>query len=291
MQQIEKGIFYEDSYLGVTLGALVFSHGVIAIDSPLRAEDARSWRSSLMNQRGGPNRLLICLDAHPDRTLGARALDCPIVAHLKTAQIFKNRPMIFKGQTIESGAIWETYNDAIGTRWAYPDITFTQQMSLFWGGPEIVIEHHPGPTPGSSWVILPDARVVFVGDTVLLNQPPFLAYADMNAWLENLDILLNSYSDFTIVSGRGGLATTQDVRSQSLILEEILNKMEKMSRGAISQTTIQELIPSLLAHYSIPVELRGVYIQRLRNGLFHCAARRYRITNLLGPADMEGEEQ
>jgi hypothetical protein len=37
MHQIERGILYEDTYLGVTLGALVFSHGVIIIDAPIRA--------------------------------------------------------------------------------------------------------------------------------------------------------------------------------------------------------------------------------------------------------------
>ena len=161
MQLIERGIYYEDSFLGVTLGGLVFSHGTIIIDAPLRAEDARSWRSALLNQRGGSNRLLINLDANPDRTLGDRALECTIVAHTKTAQVFRNRPTIFKGQSVESGAAWEAYGDAIGMRWATPDITFTQRMSLHWGGPEVVLEHHPGPTPGATWVVIPEAKVVF----------------------------------------------------------------------------------------------------------------------------------
>ncbi len=52
MQQVDRGIFYEDGYLGVTLGGLVFSHGTIMIDAPLRPEDARAWRSALLKQRG-----------------------------------------------------------------------------------------------------------------------------------------------------------------------------------------------------------------------------------------------
>jgi hypothetical protein len=107
MQQLDRGIFFEDTYLGPTLGALVFSHGTIMIDAPLRLEDARSWRSTLLNQRGGSNRLLVNLDAHPDRTLGAKAIDCTIVAHQKTAQVFRNRPTIFKGQNTPTGSAWE----------------------------------------------------------------------------------------------------------------------------------------------------------------------------------------
>jgi hypothetical protein len=96
MQQITRNIYFEDGYLGVTVGALVLPHGLILIDAPLRAEDSRSWRSALINQRGGSNKLLINLDAHPDRTLGTRALDCTIIAHQKTALVFRNRPTIFK---------------------------------------------------------------------------------------------------------------------------------------------------------------------------------------------------
>jgi hypothetical protein len=33
MQQIKQGIYYEDEYLGVTLGALVLPFGTILIDA------------------------------------------------------------------------------------------------------------------------------------------------------------------------------------------------------------------------------------------------------------------
>jgi hypothetical protein len=104
---------YEDSYLGVTVGALIFSQGTILIDAPIRPEDTRTWRAAVMTQRGNSNRLLVSLDAHPDRTLGTRALECTIVSHQKAAQVFRNRPTIFKGQSVETGAAWETYSDAL----------------------------------------------------------------------------------------------------------------------------------------------------------------------------------
>jgi hypothetical protein len=137
MEHIKPGIYYEDAYLGVTLGALVTSHGTMMIDPPLRPEDARSWRSSLINQRGGSNRLLVLLDSHLDRTLGARTMESTIISHLQTAHTFSNRPAIFKGQSFESGSEWESYDDAIGTRWTIPNITFTEHMILHWGGVEV----------------------------------------------------------------------------------------------------------------------------------------------------------
>jgi len=291
MQQLDRGIFFEDSYLGVTIGALVFSQGVIFIDSPLRAEDARSWRSTLTNQRGGANRLLASLDAHPDRTLGTRALECTIIAHQKTAQVFRNRPTIFKGQTAESGAIWETYNDAIGLRWASPDITFTQQMSLFWGGPEIILQYQPGPTSGSIWVNIPEARVVFVGDALQKNQPPFLAQADLDAWLACLEMLKNHFRDYTIICGRGGQVEGNEIHLQLKILKQIRNDMESLVTSNNLPETIHEMIPSILSHYKFPSETRELYTKRLRYGLYQCFARRYRPANALGEPELNDEEQ
>jgi len=291
MQQIDNGIVYEDSYLGVTLGALTFSHGVILIDAPIRPEDTRAWRASVMTQRSGSNRLLVSLDAHPDRTLGTRALECTIVAHQKAAQVFRNRPTIFKGQSVETGAAWETYGDAIGMRWASPDITFTERMSLHWGAPEVILEHHPGPTPGSIWVIMPAAKTVFVGDTLTLNQPPFLAQAELGAWLEGLDALTKTYAEYTIVCGRGGLAKTEDVRSLRKMLKEILQTMEQLAAKNAPPEATQEMVNPLLSHYTFAAKLRDLYTTRLTYGLHQCFARRYRPTNVIGQPEVVEEEQ
>jgi len=276
MQQIKRGIFYEDAYLGVTIGALVYPHGVILIDAPLRPEDARSWRSVLLNQRGGPNRLLISLDAHPDRTLGVRALDCTVIAHQSTALVFRGRPNIFKGNSTESGSNWENYDEAIGTRWVTPDITFTDRLTLDWGGPEVVVEYHAGPMPGASWVTIPADQVVFVGDGVVLNQPPFLANAELEPWIESLALLRREFQNFTVVSGRGGPVPAAAIQEQQQLLKNILKGIERLAKKDAPPEASGDLIPSLMKGVSYPPEFEEQYIQRLRFGLFQYYARRYR---------------
>jgi glyoxylase-like metal-dependent hydrolase (beta-lactamase superfamily II) len=291
MQQIEQGILFEDSYLGVTLGALIYPHGIIIIDAPLRAEDARSWRSSLINQRGGPNRILVCLDSHPDRTLGARALECSIIAHQKAAQVFRNRPTIFKGQSLETGAVWETYGDAIGMRWVSPDITFSERMFLHWGGPDVVLEYRPGPTQGAIWVGIPDERVVFVGDAVLRDQPPFLAQADLEAWVDNLDVLLDAYQGYVIVSGRNGIVNAKDVRKQQKILKKIINGLERLSQDYSPPEATQSLVQGILSNFKFTLDLQDLYTKRLRQGLYQCFIHRYRLANIAGQSEDEEETE
>jgi glyoxylase-like metal-dependent hydrolase (beta-lactamase superfamily II) len=276
MNQIERGIYYEENYPGVTLGAVVLPNGIIFIDAPLRAEDSRSWRAALLNQASSSNRVLVNLDAHPDRTLGARALDSTIVAHQKTALVFRNRPSVFKGQSLESGAEWEVSNDVLGSRWAVPDITFSHRLLFHWGDSEVVLEHHPGPTPGSIWVIIPEAKVVFVGDTILSDQPPFLASADLSAWIESLNLLISSYKGHTIISGRGGPVTIDEVRTQLRYLNTIVKGLERLAKRSAPPEKTEDLIPKLLADISLPPERREHYVQRLRHGLYHYYTRHYR---------------
>ena len=49
MQEITNRVYLETQYPGVTLGAIGRKHGLILIDSPFRPDDAKSWRSSLLN--------------------------------------------------------------------------------------------------------------------------------------------------------------------------------------------------------------------------------------------------
>lgn len=275
MHQIAPGIHYEDLYAGVTLGAVILPHGTMMVDAPLRAEDARSWRSTLNHLSIGSNRILINLDAHLDRTLGSRALDSTIVAHQNTAQVFRNRPSVFKGHSADSGAEWEVSNDVFGTRWALPDITFSDRLHFLWGGPEIILEHHPGPTLGSIWVIIPSVKVMFVGDTILYDQPPFLASADLQAWIASLELLKDTYKQYTIISGRGGPNGVKDIRAQLKTLKKILQGMERLAKRNAAPEKTEGLISNLISDMSIPPQRREHYIQRLRHGLYYYYSQHY----------------
>jgi glyoxylase-like metal-dependent hydrolase (beta-lactamase superfamily II) len=286
MQAIAKDIYIEDGYLGATLGAINFPHGLFQVDAPPSPEDARTWRAALLNLGGSTERLLVNLDAHPDRTLGARSMDCTVIAHEKTAQVFRGRPTTFKAQGEETGADWESIPGLGNVRWSPPEITYSQQMTIYWGDSPIVLEHHPGPAAGATWVILPEAKVVFVGDAVLKNQPPFLSGADLPVWLDTLKLLLSpAFRGWLVVSGRGGLVAVDVIRVQVEHLNQILNKLEKLSQKKASPEAVEGLVSSLLGGYKIAASRQKKYAQRLRHGLYHYYMRHYHPTS-----GMAGEE-
>ena len=276
MDAIAKNVYIEDRYVGVTLGVITQPRGLIQIDAPPSPEDGRTWRASLMGMGNGPERVLINLDAHPDRTLGVRAMDCTVIAHEKTAQAFRNRPNTFKAQGDETGANWEAIPGLGSVRWAPPEISFVEKMTLYWSDSPILLKSRPGPSSGAIWVILPEEKVVFVGDAVTKSQPPFLAYANLPEWIEMLKILQEpEYKGFTIVSGRGGVVTTQVVRNQTDILKRIYDKVEKLGSKKSPAPAIDKLADQILKDFKVPSARHKQYLHRLRYGLNHYFARHY----------------
>ena len=276
MQALANQVYIEEQYPGVTLGVIALPHGLIQIDAPPSPEDGRSWRAALLNLNSGVERLLINLDGHPDRTLGARAMDCTILAHERTAETFRNRPNTFKAQGEETGADWESVIGMGNIRWAPPEISFTSRMSIEWSNFTVILEHHPGPTAGACWVILPEPKIVFVGDLVVKNQPPFIASANLLEWVKSLDHLLATYADFTIVSGRGGIVPIASVHAQRDKINTIHGQLEALAQKQAGPDAVENLILPLMTAIKAPAERQKIYIQRLAHGLKHYYARHYR---------------
>lgn len=286
MQEIAPHVFIETAYEGVTLGAIQGDHGLVLIDSPFKPEDTRSWRSALLNLSGGVERLLINLDAHFDRTLGTRGMESTVIGSDRMAAVFKTRSVTFKTQHAETGADWEQGN-AFGTiRWAPPEISFGESMEIHMSDFPILIEFHPGPASGSAWVHLPDQKVLFLGDAVLADQPPFLSYADLDAWKNSLDELSQPrYADHTLIGGRDGQITMEDVRVHRRFLEIVDERLHAMSEKKAPVQETEKLVPDLLREYKIAPGKMVQCTHRLRWGLYQFYARHYH------PASVEAEDQ
>lgn len=280
MQAIAKDIFIETQYPGVTLGVINTPRGLIQIDAPPSTDDGRTWRAVLLNLGNGIERILINLDSHADRTLGVRTMECTTIAHEKTAQVYRSRPNMFKSQTDDTGSDWELLPGLGNIRWAPPEITFNQQMTICWGESPVILEHHPGPSAGASWVIVPDSKVVFVGDAVCPNQPPFLANADIPAWLETLKLLLSQdFKGYTIISGRSGIVSLDDVRQQVKFLKKVDAKLEKLAGKNQPPAATENLISSLLDEFDFKSVHKLQYTHRLRYGLLAYFTRHFHDLN------------
>ncbi|MFZ5881507.1 MAG: hypothetical protein ACOY0R_19235 [Chloroflexota bacterium] len=279
MQAITKNVYIEDQYPGVTLGVIVRPRGLAQIDAPPSADDCRTWRATLMGLNSGPERVLINLDGHPDRTIGARSMDCTVIAHERTAQAFRARPTTFKAQGDETGAEWEAIPNLGSIRWAPPEISFGDQLALHWDGGPILLASRPGPAAGAIWITLPEEKVIFIGDAVVKNQPPFFATADLPAWLETLNLLLSpEYKGYTIISSRGGVVNAQTIRNQYEFIHQAHEKLERMASKKASPNLLETMAVNLANSFKASLARQRHYAQRLRYGLVHYYMRHYHTT-------------
>ncbi len=268
MQEIAKDIFIETKYSGVVVGAICTKHGNILIDSPFRIEDVKSWRVTLNAKGGMSERLLINLDTHMDRTLGVKGMESPVIAQANAISMVKSRPGALRAQELEAGAMWETYDGLSNMRWIPPEITFEEKLSINWGTKEVILHHHSGANSAGIWVDIPDEKLVFVGDSVLVTQPPFLAFADLEEWLKDIKTLLSpAYRNHVIVGGRNGIVTKDDVREMAKLIKGIQTACNRVQEKGVAPDTATLLAEKINKNFEDQKENREVFINRLKWGL------------------------
>jgi len=275
MREIAKNVYLETDFAGVDLGVIKCPHGLVLVDSPFRIEDIRLWRLALMTFGGEIERLLITMDSHIDRSLGVKAMECTVIGHDRLANVYRTRPITLKAQGLDAGAEWELSEGVSPVRWYPPDICFSHGLTINCGDNLIKLEYRPGPTSDSIWVNLPDQKIVFIGDFVLTNEPPFLGQSDLLKWIENLKILAGeAYADYIYVSSRSGLVTHNDIHKQILYLEQISNAIIEHNDSAMTPLEIEQLISILLSLMKFEKHIANHFENRLRSGLFELFIRK-----------------
>ena len=268
MKEIAPNVYIETTYPGVTLGLISLPRGMILIDAPFRVDDIRLWRVSIQELAAGNDRLLINLDEHFDRTLGSRQIECTVAGQERLTQYLKDRPINIRPQGIETGAEWELHSSIGNVRWSTPEITFTDHLEIYWGDNPLFLDSRPGPSAASIWVTLPVEKIIFLGDAIMLGTPPFLANANLPAWIESLASLLKpNFRQYTLISGRGGVIESGDIKNQVKQLEKIQKVIDKISGKPLRPEDIHKTASLILKHCTYPKQRELQYLQRLRWGL------------------------
>ena len=274
MKKVKGSAYYENGYAGATVGAFLLSESTVLVDAPLKPEDGRAWLADLREAGASHRNLVVSLDSHPDRTLGVQTLETQVVAQREVVRQIRRRAAIFKALKQESGAEWEETPGLSGLRWILPRLTFSEQMRLELGEDELVLEHHPGSSPGACWLISPKDQVMFVGDTLTLGEPPFFAQADIPMWLEQLDVLSSKqYKNYAIMAGRGGRANSKDISAMKRLLKDVESQVKKLSRRKKVADGIEKVAAKLAHKFKAPAKRQVLYEQRLRHGLTNYLSR------------------
>lgn len=265
MRKYRSGVLVETRYPGVIVGAVPSDDDMLLVDMPLKPDDGRDWIGQLVIT--GRPKYLALLDQHPDRALGMRAFDYPIVSHEATMQAMRGWPDAFKGSAKPIGGEADSLKRVTGVHKAIPSISFDEELKLHLGDREVLFWHRPGPTAGSMWVVLPDAKIVFVGDTVTVSEPPYVGDADIDGWIESLDELRsNAFNSYLIISGRDGSVDRAAVNSMARFVRKIPVRLERIKKKG-DPDAADSVAKGLLKDYKVPTARRDLVLLRLQSGL------------------------
>ena len=293
MKQIAENILIETDYTGVTLGAVLEQGRVTYIDAPLLPEHARLWRN-IVTGRKKILQQVILLDAHYDRTIGSRYLECSIIAQQNVLALYQARPVTFKPISRESGSEWEQIKIQNGFRWIYPEIVFSRRLVMNQGGLQLDLQSHPGPAIGAAWVEVPARKVIFVGDAVVSNQVPFLGDAEIGPWLQTLSEMDARLDEgCKIVAGRSGLVTKDEIANMRAFLLKTQERLNEYAACNETEDRIDCVIPELGfdKYFKVAKASQGLMVERLSYGLRHYFRKNFMHLQDLDAVDEEEDSQ
>lgn len=268
MQEIAPNIFIDNNSLGLVTGIIRTEKGTVLVDPPLRHDEVKSWRSGTARLVTGDARYLICLDTNYDRLVSSKGTECTTIMQENFMAASKQRPT--SSRMSEDTYLHAESHDLLGgsNRWMPPEIVYSKDLQLYMDDLEIRLEHHAGSNHAATWVILPKAKIVFVGDAVLTDQAPFLAYADLGAWHEDLKLLASrTYKGYQIVSARSGLVDQDQVRAMSKLIGFIQGLLEPLYEKDADLEAYYDVIPRILRKFELNGSQHEISFNRLRWGI------------------------
>ncbi len=275
MEEVAKQVYVETAYDGVNVGALVTPTGVICIDVPSYARDARDWAARMHRLSPYPVLNIILTDSNGDRVLNTRWLNAPIIMQQNSAAVLAGYDKRFPPHLIES---LSARNPQRGRELStgpieHPTMSFSGEMVMFRHGQQIVFISAPGPNPGTAWIDLPDRNVIFVGDTLMDGTHPLLTTTTCGTWIDTLNALRPYTETHIIVPGRGPIlnpgtsAGVDAIDSHIEYLETMRAKVVENIQNQLPVESLVSLIPEFMAKFPLEPLPADWVRQQIKNSL------------------------
>jgi cyclase len=255
IREISPNVFVETEFHGANVGFVITGEGVILIDTPLLPADARLWLNQIRGQTEQQIIYIINTDHHRGHILGNQYFpSASVIAHefawknMKTyGDSFRTRLLnLYRDRMPEAVEEWQQ-----GLTIVVPEITFTDRTILFKGDKEIHLIPLGGHTEATTVIYLPQDKVLFAGDLVITDRPPFLSQSDTQQWLQALTYLRKlSYN--VLVPGHGELTGKEATQKMSNFLRLVRRRVRSAYRTGLSKAETARSLRYLIRDWPIP---------------------------------------
>lgn len=243
---------------GANVSLIVTDECAIAVDLPMQASELADWRAGMAAVTSKPLRWIVFTS--PER-VSADTLKL-------LAPVDKPAPKVIGVPTIIQDAGFAQLYTALESaqprspepltafelrkRGILPEFTFSEKMTLTSGNPPVYIDilHVDGAMPGSAFVFVRDAGLVFAGDHIVTNDPPVLySNSNLDHWINALTEIQREKKLVIVVPGRGKIHDASTVTITLEFLKSARSGLRKLAKSHKSRDAVSGLVPGLMAIY------------------------------------------
>ena len=270
IREIAPNIFVETEYHGANVAFIVTGEGVILIDTPMLPKEARHWLGEIKKRTGEKIIYILNTDHHRAHVIGNQHFPtATVIAHEHAWKEMKSYGDSFRTRLInmyrdripEAVAEWKESLEIIK-----PEITFTGRTFLFKGDKEIHLIPLGGHTPATTVVYFPHEKLLFAGDLVVTNRPPFLSQGNTKQWLQALTYLRKLRYD-VLIPGHGELTGKEATENMSNYLRLVRRKVRSAYRAGLPKADTARSLSHLIRHWPVPPFEKPKADRRFKSGL------------------------
>jgi cyclase len=270
IREIAPNIFVETAYHGANVAFIVTGEGVILIDTPMLPKEARHWRGEIKKRTSERILYILNTDHHRAHVIGDQHFPtATVIAHEHAWKEMKSYGDSFRTRLInmyreripEAVAEWKETLEIIK-----PQVTFTGRIILFKGDKEIHLIPVGGHTPATTVIYFPNEKLLFSGDVVVTNRPPFLSQGNTKQWLQALTYLRKLRYD-VLIPGHGELTGKEATENMSNYLRLVRRKVRSAYRSGLAKADTARSLSHLIRYWPIPSFEKPKADRRFKSGL------------------------
>lgn len=269
-EEIADGVFINTHYRGCTPGFIVTDEGIILVDTPLIPEQAQDWRDQIEEECGDlPFLYVVNTDHHRGHALGNQYfMPCQVIAHERAHKEMSGYTENFKERVRNSFKREpEIQAQLTNIEIIPPNITFTDRATFAYGGRRVEMIHVGGHTPATSIVWMPEEKVCFVGDTIWVDQHPYMAQAGSLEWLAALELIRGLGAE-QMVPGHGPVCTPDATYKVAEYIEYMRARVrEYYLMDKTKNETKSGLVGDMLSWFPVPPERKAKIESQIKSGL------------------------
>jgi cyclase len=270
IREIASDIFVETNFHGANVAYVRTDEGVILIDTPMLPNEARQWRAEIEEKTGQQIIYIINTDHHRAHVIGNQFFPtATVIAHEQAwkemksyGDSFRTRLMnMYRERIPEAVAEWKDNLEIIK-----PRITFTGRTMLFKGDKEIHMIPVGGHTPATTVILFPNDGLLFAGDVVVTNRPPFLSQGNTKEWLDALTYLRRLQYN-VLIPGHGELTGKEATEKMSEYLRMVRRRVRSAYRSGMPKADTARSLSHLIRFWPIPPFEKPKADRRFKSGL------------------------